>query len=110
MCCSIHTNSFPISNSRSCACAMHKFFGRLMILGTSVLPHHHGIIHPEEMAVQLYLLSVSLKPILRSMELYKCMADAKKDGSTSTTTTNCVEECALELEELEASLDIKNVV
>jgi len=87
-----------------------QVFGRLMILGTSVLPHHHGIIHPEEMAVQLYLLSVSLKPILRSMELYKCMADAKKDGSTSTTTTNCVEECALELEELEASLDIKNVV
>jgi len=86
-----------------------QVFGRLMILGTSVLPHHHGIIHPEEMAVQLYLLSVSMKPILRSMELYKCRAEStKKEGSTTTTT--CVEECALEWEELEASLDIKNVV
>jgi len=72
-----------------------QVFGRLMILGTSFLPHHG--VHPEEMAVQLFLLSVSMKPIIRSVKLYQCITSAKGD---------CAEECALEFEELEAALPI----
>merc|ERR1712238_597703 len=71
-----------------------QVFGRMMILGTTFLPHHG--VHPEEMAVQLFLLSVSMKPILRSMKLYHCItaaATTTKEGST------CATECALELEE-----------
>jgi len=72
-----------------------QVFGRLMVLGTTFLPHHG--VHPEELAVQLFLLSVSMKPIIRSVQLYKCITSAKGD---------CTEECALEFEELEASLNI----
>mmetsp|Transcript_6106 Transcript_6106/g.6022 ORF Transcript_6106/g.6022 Transcript_6106/m.6022 type:complete len:271 (+) Transcript_6106:75-887(+) len=74
-----------------------QVFGRLMVLGTTFLPHH-GVVHPEEMAVQLFLLSVSMKPIIRSVQLYKCITSAKEE---------CAEECALEFEELEAVLNIK---
>jgi len=72
-----------------------QVFGRLMVLGTTFLPHHG--VHPEELAVQLFLLSVSMKPIIRSVQLYKCITAAKGD---------CAEECALEFEELEAALNI----
>merc|ERR1712238_453507 len=72
-----------------------QVFGRLMVLGTTFLPHHG--VHPEELAVQLFLLSVSMKPIIRSVQLYKCITSAKGE---------CAEECALEFEELEASLNI----
>jgi len=73
-----------------------QVFGRLMVLGTTFLPHHG--VHPEELAVQLFLLSVSMKPIIRSVQLYKCITSAKGE---------CAEECALEFEELEASLAIQ---
>eukprot|EP00751_Fragilariopsis_kerguelensis_P023495 CAMPEP_0170877448 /NCGR_PEP_ID=MMETSP0734-20130129/30340_1 /TAXON_ID=186038 /ORGANISM="Fragilariopsis kerguelensis, Strain L26-C5" /LENGTH=193 /DNA_ID=CAMNT_0011259771 /DNA_START=93 /DNA_END=674 /DNA_ORIENTATION=- len=73
-----------------------QVFGRLMVLGTTFLPHHG--VHPEEMAVQLFLLSVSMKPIIRSVQLYQCITSAKGD---------CAEECAFEFEELEAALNIK---
>jgi len=73
-----------------------QVFGRLMVLGTTFLPHHG--VHPEELAVQLFLLSVSMKPIIRSVQLYKCITSAKGD---------CTEECALEFEELEAALNIQ---
>jgi len=72
-----------------------QVFGRLMVLGTTFLPHHG--VHPEELAVQLFLLSVSMKPIIRSVQLYKCITSAKGE---------CAEECALEFEELEAALNI----
>lgn len=76
-----------------------QVFGRMMILGTTFLPHHG--VHPEEMAVQLFLLSVSMKPILRSMKLYHCITKSAKGN-------NCAEEkCALEFEELEAALHIQ---
>jgi len=74
-----------------------QVFGRMMILGTTFLPHHG--VHPEELAVQLYLLSVSMKPIIRSVQLYKCITNSAKG--------NCAEECALEFEELEAALTIQ---
>jgi len=72
-----------------------QVFGRLMVLGTTFLPHHG--VHPEELAVQLFLLSVSMKPIIRSVQLYKCITSAKGE---------CADECALEFEELEAALNI----
>jgi len=77
--------------------------GLLLILSTSFLPHDHGVLHVEEMAVQLFLLGVSMKPILRSIQLYQCITAA-------STTGNCEEECVLELEDLEAVLTIKNKV
>jgi len=73
-----------------------QVFGRLMVLGTTFLPHHG--VHPEELAVQLFLLSVSMKPIIRSVQLYKCITSAKGE---------CAEECALEFQELEAALNIQ---
>ena len=73
-----------------------QVFGRLMVLGTSVLSQHG--VYSEELAVQLFLLSVSMKPIIRSVQLYHCITSAKGD---------CSEECALEVEELEATLKIK---
>jgi len=76
-----------------------QVFGRLMVMGTTFLPHHG--VHPEELAVQLFLLSVSMKPIIRSVQLYKCITSAKGD---------CAEECALEFEELEAALNIAPTV
>jgi len=78
-----------------------QVFGRLMILGTSFLPHHG--VHPEEMAVQLFLLSVSMKPIIRSVKLYQCITSSAKGN-------NCAEECALEFEELEAALAINTAM
>merc|ERR1712161_116268 len=73
-----------------------QVFGRLMVLGTTFLPHHG--VHPEELAVQLFLLSVSMKPIIRSVQLYKCITSA---AATTTTKegSNCAQECARELEE-----------
>jgi len=73
-----------------------QVFGRMMILGTTFLPHHG--VHPEELAVQLYLLSVSMKPIIRSVQLYNCITSAKGD---------CAKECALEFQELEAALTMQ---
>jgi hypothetical protein len=68
-----------------------QVIGRLMIIGIGLLPHHG--LHPEEMAVQLFLLGYSMKPIIRSIQLYKCVSSAQ-----------CVDECELELVELEESL------
>jgi len=73
-----------------------QVFGRLMVMGTTFLPHHG--VHPEEMAVQLFLLSVSMKPILRSMKLYHCITSAAAATTTKEGST-CAKECALELEE-----------
>merc|ERR1712161_44901 len=75
-----------------------QVFGRLMVMGTTFLPHHG--VHPEELAVQLFLLSVSMKPIMRSVQLYNCRSKSAKGN-------NCAEECALEFEELEAALNFK---
>ena len=68
-----------------------QVIGRLMILGTGLLPHH-GFC-PEELAVQVFLLGASMKPIIRSIQLYKCIV-----------STQCTEECELELYDLEESL------
>lgn len=65
--------------------------GRLMVLGIGLLPNHG--FHAEEIAVQLFLLGVSMKPVIRSIQLYQCLASSQ-----------CIEECELELDDLEQSL------
>ena len=65
--------------------------GRILVLGTSLLPHHGFCV--EEVTVQVFLLGISMKPIIRSIKLYKCIVDSK-----------CAEECTVELEDLERSL------
>lgn len=65
--------------------------GRLMILGIGFLPDHG--FSPEEVAVQLFLLGVSMKPVIRSIKLYRCIASSR-----------CIDECELELHDLETSL------
>ena len=68
-----------------------QVIGRLMVLGVGLLPNH-GYSH-EEVAVQLFLLAVSMKPVIRSIKLYRCISSSK-----------CLEECELELHDLESSL------
>uniref|UniRef100_A0A7S4ACN0 Uncharacterized protein n=1 Tax=Pseudo-nitzschia australis TaxID=44445 RepID=A0A7S4ACN0_9STRA len=68
-----------------------QVMGRVLVLGTSLLPHHGVCV--EETVVQLFLLGLSMKPIIRSIKLYRCIADSK-----------CAEECTIELEDLERSL------
>lgn len=58
-----------------------QVFGRLMVLGTTVVLPHHSV-HPEELAVQLFLLSVSMKPILRSVQLYHCITNKSAKGNS----------------------------
>jgi len=70
-----------------------QVLGRLMILGISFLPGHG--FHTEEIAVQLFLLSANMQPILRSITLFQCIA-----------SSGCVEECSLELEDLQSSFYI----
>jgi len=96
---------FPNSKVSTLRLRYAQVCGRLLIVSTSFLPHHHGVLHLEEMAVQLFLLGVSMKPILRSIQLYQCITAA-----AASTTGNCEEECVLELEDLEAVLTIKNDV
>ena len=46
-----------------------QVMGRLMIIGIGFLPNHG--FHTEELAVQLFFLGVSMKPIIRSIKLYQ---------------------------------------
>jgi hypothetical protein len=63
-----------------------QVIGRVMIIGINFLPNHS--FHPEELAIQLFLLGVSVKPIIRSMKLFHCIA-----------SSNCnVEECELDFD------------
>ena len=60
--------------------------GRILIIGIGFLPNHH--FHPEELAIQLFLLSGSTKPIIRSIKLFCCVA-----------SSNCnAEECELDFD------------
>ena len=68
-----------------------QMIGRLMCLGIGSLPNHG--MHAEEIAVQVFLLGMSMKPIIRSIKLYRCISSSQ-----------CAEECELELSELEASV------
>jgi hypothetical protein len=63
--------------------------GRVLIIGIGFLPNHS--FHPEELAIQLFLLSGSMKPIIRSIKLFRCIA-----------ASNCnAEECELDYDNLD---------
>ena len=66
-----------------------QFVGRLLWLSCGLVPNHG--FHIEEIMIQLVLLGVNMRPILRSMILLKCINSGDK--------SNCAEECELELEE-----------
>ncbi|OEU12496.1 hypothetical protein FRACYDRAFT_243746 [Fragilariopsis cylindrus CCMP1102] len=66
-----------------------QFVGRLLWLSCGLVPNHG--FHIEEIMIQLVLLGVNMRPIIRSMILLKCINSGDK--------SNCAEECELELEE-----------
>ena len=66
-----------------------QFVGRLLWLSCGLVPNHG--FHIEEIMIQLVLLGVNIRPIIRSMILLKCINSGDK--------SNCAEECELELEE-----------
>ena len=74
-----------------------QVLGRLMVIAVGFLPQH-GFHHPEELVIQLLLLGLNLKPIVRSMRLYNCI---KNTGGGCCCEEEC---CRLELEELDQSL------
>jgi hypothetical protein len=51
-----------------------QVMGRAMIISIGFLPNHS--FHPEELAIQLFLLGGSVKPIIRSMQLFRCIASS----------------------------------
>ena len=69
-----------------------QVFGQLTLIGSSILLYQQQQIHLEEMAVELFLLSFSMKPVIRSIRLFRYIS-----------TSNCSndEECVLEFDELE---------
>lgn len=71
-----------------------QVIGRLMMLAIGLLPQHG--FPPEEMAVQLLLLGMSMKPIMRSIKLYKCIS-----------SSNCAEDCEVKLQNLESAFDLR---
>ena len=66
-----------------------QFVGRLLWLSCGLVPNHG--FHIEEIMIQLVLLGVNIRQIIRSMILLKCINSGDK--------SNCAEECELELEE-----------
>lgn len=65
-----------------------QVIGRILFIDVSLLPGH--TFHPEELAIQLFLLGGSIQPIIRSIQLFRCRR-----------TADCrdVEECALDYDD-----------
>jgi len=57
-----------------------QVLGRILIIGISLLPGH--TFHPEELAIQLFLLGGSIQPLIRSMKLLRKIqaVQCNKDG------------------------------
>mmetsp|Transcript_23520 Transcript_23520/g.65281 ORF Transcript_23520/g.65281 Transcript_23520/m.65281 type:complete len:195 (+) Transcript_23520:294-878(+) len=53
-----------------------QFLGRLLAFSEGFLPHHE--FPTEEVVVQLFLIGSNAGPILRSIRLYRCIANRKK--------------------------------
>jgi len=83
-----------------------QVIGRILIIDISLLPGH--TFHPEEFAIQLFLLGASMGPIIRSIKLFRvvtavrCNADGctidfdsfdDKDNTDITTTVGGEVEC-----------------
>jgi len=65
-----------------------QVIGRILFIDVGLLPGH--TFHPEELAIQLFLLGGSMQPIIRSIQLFRCRraADCRDD-----------EECALDYDD-----------
>jgi len=83
-----------------------QVIGRILIIDISLLPGH--TFHPEELAIQLFLLGASMGPIIRSIKLFRvvtavrCNADGctidfdsfdDEDNTGTTTAVGGVVEC-----------------
>ena len=60
-----------------------QVLGRILIIDISLLPGH--TFHPEELAIQLFLLGASLQPIIRSFKLFRKI----KEYVSTITCFNC---------------------
>lgn len=70
--------------------------GRMLVLTIGVLPHHQ--MNTEELLVQLFLLGVNMKPILRSIQLFRCISSSSTTNSSNNCTSTTFEECLLDLD------------
>jgi hypothetical protein len=77
-----------------------QFVGRLLWISCGLVPNHG--FHPEELIIQLILLGVNIRPIIRSMILLKCI--------NSNDKSNCTEECELEFAELESAFALHHQI
>jgi hypothetical protein len=77
-----------------------QFVGRLLWISCGLVPNHG--FHPEELIIQLILLGVNIRPIVRSMILLKCI--------NSNDKSNCTEECELEFAELESAFALHSQI
>jgi len=59
-----------------------QVMGRILIIDISLLPGH--TFHPEELAIQLFLLGASMDPIIRSITLFRAITSVRctTDGCT----------------------------
>lgn len=70
--------------------------GRMLVLTIGVLPHHQ--MNTEELLVQLFLLGVNMKPILRSIQLFRCISSSSTTTNSNNCTSTTFEECLLDLD------------
>jgi hypothetical protein len=73
-----------------------QFVGRLLWISCGLVPNHG--FHIEELIIQLVLLGVNIRPIIRSMILLQCI-------NNSNDRSNCTEECKLELEDFLGTIE-----
>mmetsp|Transcript_32232 Transcript_32232/g.35860 ORF Transcript_32232/g.35860 Transcript_32232/m.35860 type:complete len:324 (-) Transcript_32232:354-1325(-) len=65
-----------------------QVIGRILFIDVSLLPGH--TFHPEELAIQLFLLGASLQPILRSIRLFRCRRDAMALAACGDDDAECI--------------------
>mmetsp|Transcript_29243 Transcript_29243/g.31446 ORF Transcript_29243/g.31446 Transcript_29243/m.31446 type:complete len:315 (-) Transcript_29243:367-1311(-) len=78
-----------------------QVMGRILFIDVSLLPGH--TFHPEELAIQLFLLGASLQPILRSIRLFRCRRDAM--ALAIATCGDDDAECILDYDDLGSIYD-----
>jgi hypothetical protein len=61
-------SGFLITPSKSMLRCLSVVVGRILVLSADYLPDH--TVHPEELFVQLFLLAVSLRDVVKALELH----------------------------------------
>jgi len=74
-----------------------QVLGRILIIDISLLPGH--TFHPEELAIQLFLLGASMQPIIRSLKLLRSIkaVQCNNDG------------CTIDFDDLDADDDLGDI-